>query len=157
MARMTFSRRGKRVGTRVAGKTDKESRSAEEVVRELKEGMKKPPGEDYRERSLAIYGLVCARCGREFDHTNRHLLTVHHRDGNHHYNPPDGSNWENLCIYCHDNIHSRELLGDYFDGTPEDRDRRIIYEDENSKNHGGSGLGVLGAKLELAMKRKKGK
>ena len=154
---MTFSRRGKRVGTRVAGKTDKESRSAEEVVRELKEGMKKPPGEDYRERSLAIYGLVCARCGREFDHTNRHLLTVHHRDGNHHYNPPDGSNWENLCIYCHDNIHSRELLGDYFDGTPEDRDRRIIYEDENSKNHGGSGLGVLGAKLELAMKRKKGK
>jgi len=157
VARMTFSRRGKRVGTRVAGKTDKESRSAEEVVRELKEGMKKPPGEDYRERSLAIYGLVCARCGREFDHTNRHLLTVHHRDGNHHYNPPDGSNWENLCIYCHDNIHSRELLGDYFDGTPEDRDRRIIYEDENSKNHGGSGLGVLGAKLELAMKRKKGK
>ena len=154
---MTFSRRGKRVGTRVAGKTDKESRSAEEVVRELKEGMKKPPGEDYRERSLAIYGLVCARCGRAFDHTNRHLLTVHHRDGNHHYNPPDGSNWENLCIYCHDNIHSRELLGDYFDGTPEDRDRRIIYEDENSKNHGGSGLGVLGAKLELAMKRKKGK
>ena len=127
------------------------------MVRELKEGMKKPPGEDYRERSLAIYGLVCARCGREFDHTNRHLLTVHHRDGNHHYNPPDGSNWENLCIYCHDNIHSRELLGDYFDGTPEDRDRRIIYEDENSKNHGGSGLGVLGAKLELAMKRKKGK
>ena len=28
-------------------------------------------------------------------------------------NPPDGSNWENLCIYCHDDEHSRGLLGDY--------------------------------------------
>lgn len=157
MARMTFSRRGKRVGTKVTGKIDKGSRSAEEVVRELKERMKKPPGEDYRERSLAIHGLVCARCGREFDHTNRHLLTVHHRDGNHHYNPPDGSNWENLCVYCHDNIHSRELLGDYFNGTVEDRDHRIIYEDEDNKKNEGSGLGTLGEKLELAIKRKKEK
>jgi hypothetical protein len=24
-------------------------------------------------------------------------------------NPPDGSNWELLCIYCHDNEHSRNL------------------------------------------------
>lgn len=157
MAKMTFSRRGKRIGTRVASKTDKESRSAEEVVRELREGMRKPPGEDYRERSLAIHGLVCARCGREFDHTNRHLLTVHHRDGNHHHNPPDGSNWENLCVYCHDNIHSRELLGDYFAGTSEDREHRIIYEDETSGKAESSGLGILGAKLEEAMKRKKKK
>jgi uncharacterized metal-binding protein YceD (DUF177 family) len=34
---------------------------------------------------------------------------VHHRDHNHDNNPPDGSNWELLCIYCHDNEHSREL------------------------------------------------
>lgn len=157
MARMTFSRRGKRIGTRLAGKTDKESRSAEEVVRELKEGMKKPPGEDYRERSLAIHGLVCARCGREFDHTNRHLLTVHHRDGNHHYNPPDGSNWENLCVYCHDNIHSRELLGDYLDGADEDRHHRVVYEDEKSKKTEGSGLGSLGVELQRLLTGKKGK
>lgn len=36
-------------------------------------------------------------------------LTVHHRDHNHDHNPPDGSNWELLCIYCHDNEHQREL------------------------------------------------
>jgi hypothetical protein len=52
---------------------------------------------------------VCARCGREFTVKNLHLLTVHHKDHNHDNNPPDGSNWENLCIYCHDNEHSRFL------------------------------------------------
>jgi len=57
--------------------------------------------------------LVCAKCGREFGDKDRHLLTVHHRDGNHMNNPPDGSNWENLCIYCHDDEHSRTVLGDY--------------------------------------------
>jgi hypothetical protein len=43
-------------------------------------------------------------------------LTVHHKDGNHHNNPADGSNWENLCVYCHDDEHSRSLLGDYLKG-----------------------------------------
>jgi len=36
-------------------------------------------------------------------------LTVHHRDHNHDNNPPDGSNWELLCLYCHDNEHQRQL------------------------------------------------
>jgi len=63
----------------------------------------------YRERSLKIHPWVCARCGREFTRENLHLLTVHHRDHNHDNNPPDGSNWENLCLYCHDNEHSRFL------------------------------------------------
>jgi len=120
-------------------------------VREMKEGMKKPAGEDYRERSLAIHGLVCARCGREFDHTNRHLLTVHHRDGNHHNNPPDGSNWENLCAYCHEDVHSREVLGEYLDGTRGGRDDVVVYGDDDTN----SGLGSLGAKLQEAMKNKK--
>jgi hypothetical protein len=34
---------------------------------------------------------------------------VHHRDHNHHNNPPDGSNWELLCLYCHDNEHQKQL------------------------------------------------
>ena len=34
---------------------------------------------------------------------------MHHRDHDHDNNPPDGSNWELLCVYCHDNEHSREL------------------------------------------------
>ena len=70
----------------------------------------------YRARSLQIHGWICAKCAREFDETNLHLLTVHHRDGNHDYNPPDGSNWENLCAYCHEDEHSRGLLGDYLSG-----------------------------------------
>jgi hypothetical protein len=70
----------------------------------------------YRARSLEIHGWICAKCAREFDETNLHLLTVHHRDGNHAYNPPDGSNWENLCAYCHEDEHSRGLLGDYLFG-----------------------------------------
>lgn len=63
----------------------------------------------YREQSLRIHPWICARCGREFTAKNLHLLTVHHKDHNHHNNPSDGSNWENLCIYCHDNEHSRYL------------------------------------------------
>jgi hypothetical protein len=62
----------------------------------------------YRERALAIYPWVCGRCAREFDRSTVHQLTVHHRDHNHDNNPPDGSNWELLCVYCHDNEHSRE-------------------------------------------------
>lgn len=63
----------------------------------------------YRELSLKIHPWVCARCGREFTRENLHLLTVHHKDHDHDNNPLDGSNWENLCIYCHDNEHSRYL------------------------------------------------
>jgi 5-methylcytosine-specific restriction endonuclease McrA len=89
-------------------------KSVDEIAKELQ---KSPfPYSDYRERSLKIHGLICAKCGREFDHQNRHLLTVHHKDGNSKNNPPDGSNWENLCVYCHDDEHSRELLGKYLRG-----------------------------------------
>jgi hypothetical protein len=34
-------------------------------------------------------------------------LTVHHKNHNHDDNPADGSDWELLCLYCHDNEHSR--------------------------------------------------
>jgi len=61
----------------------------------------------YRERALKIYPWVCARCGREFSGKRLRELTVHHKDHNHDNNPPDGSNWELLCLYCHENEHSR--------------------------------------------------
>jgi len=77
--------------------------------------------QDYRARSLALHGWVCAKCGRDFDANNLHLLTVHHKNGNHHDNPPDGSNWENLCVDCHEDEHSRGLLGDYVTGRDRDR------------------------------------
>ena len=63
----------------------------------------------YREKSLKMYPWVCGRCTREFTRANLHELTVHHRDHNNDNNPPDGSNWELLRIYCHDNEHSRYL------------------------------------------------
>ncbi len=64
---------------------------------------------NYRERSLKIHGLVCVKCARDFSDQDRRLLTVHHKDGNHNNNPPDGSNWENLCVYCHEDEHSRKV------------------------------------------------
>jgi len=73
----------------------------------------------YRERALKLFPWVCARCGREFFGKNLGLLTVHHKDHNHDNNPPDGSNWELLCVYCHDNEHSRYLDAEWSGGpTP---------------------------------------
>lgn len=63
----------------------------------------------YREQALKLYPWICGRCGREFSGTRLRELTVHHRDHNHDNNPADGSNWELLCIYCHDNEHARML------------------------------------------------
>ena len=63
----------------------------------------------YRARALRIYPWICGRCAREFTAQNVNQLTVHHRDHNHDNNPTDGSNWELLCVYCHDNEHARYL------------------------------------------------
>lgn len=104
--------RGFRIRRGAGSKKSGPERSVEEIVRDLKK-TGSPSGSDYRERSLKIHGLICAKCAREFDWKDRHLLTVHHKDGNHRNNPPDGSNWENLCVYCHEDEHSRQILGDY--------------------------------------------
>jgi hypothetical protein len=67
----------------------------------------------YRERALKIHPWICAKCGREFAGKKLSELTVHHKDHNHDHNPPDGSNWELLCLYCHDNEHSRSLESEW--------------------------------------------
>lgn len=59
----------------------------------------------YREQALKLFPHVCGRCGREFEGAKLRELTVHHRDSNHFNNSPDGSNWELLCVYCHDDEH----------------------------------------------------
>lgn len=102
------------------GKVDIHGKSVADLVQSLKK-QAGVSGSDYRQRSLAIHGLLCAKCGREFDSTNRHMLTVHHIDGNPLNNPPDGSNWENLCVYCHEDEHSRELLADYLQKDKKNR------------------------------------
>ena len=63
----------------------------------------------YRERALKLFPWICGRCGREFSGARLRELTVHHKDHDHDNNPPDGSNWELLCLYCHDNEHMRLL------------------------------------------------
>ncbi|MCL5123512.1 MAG: YajD family HNH nuclease [Deltaproteobacteria bacterium] len=70
----------------------------------------------YREKALNMFPRICARCGREFSGKRLRELTVHHKDHNHENNPPDGSNWELLCIYCHDMEHQRYLD----EGVPDD-------------------------------------
>ena len=127
------------------------ARSPEEVVRQLK-AAEQSPGGDYRERSLALHGLICGRCGREFDASHRHLLTVHHKDGNHFNNPADGSNWENLCVYCHEDVHSRELLGDYLEGTQPARETPVVYQEKPSSD--AAGFGTLGDRLRKALEKK---
>jgi hypothetical protein len=61
----------------------------------------------YRGQALKLYPWICGRCAREFTHKNLQELTVHHKNHNHDDNPSDGSNWELLCLYCHDNEHQR--------------------------------------------------
>ena len=61
----------------------------------------------YRGRALEVLPWVCASCGRSFEAKNLHELTVHHKDHDHTNNPPDGSNWELLCHWCHENEHGR--------------------------------------------------
>jgi HNH endonuclease len=62
---------------------------------------------NYRDQALKLFPHICARCAREFQGKRLQELTVHHKDMNHDNNPPDGSNWELLCIYCHENEHAR--------------------------------------------------
>ncbi len=84
-----------------------ENQTSAEVWRERRE-------KSYRERALKMYPWICGRCGREFTGKRLKELTVHHRDHNHDNNPPDGSNWELLCIYCHDNEHSRYTDAEWY-------------------------------------------
>ena len=66
-----------------------------------------PSEKTYRERALNLFPWLCTRCVREFPASRLRELTVHHKDGNHDNNPLDGSNWELLCLYCHENEHAR--------------------------------------------------
>ncbi len=63
--------------------------------------------QDYRAQALKLYPWICGRCSREFTRENLRELTVHHRNHDHDFNPPDGSNWELLCVYCHEQEHVR--------------------------------------------------
>jgi hypothetical protein len=77
----------------------------------------------YRARALKLLPHVCGHCGREFEGQKLRELTVHHRDHDSTNNPPDGSNWELLCLYCHDNEHERNIVADSLTGGAPSRER----------------------------------
>ncbi|MBN1377678.1 MAG: HNH nuclease family protein [Gammaproteobacteria bacterium] len=88
------------------GKSDKD-KASKVVADSLRARSERDAG--YREKALKLYPHICGRCGREFSGKNLQELTVHHRDHDHDNNPADGSNWELLCVYCHDNEHQRQV------------------------------------------------
>src|SRR6187399_2052290 len=78
----------------------------DQVVREARRNAEQR-ATGYRAQALKLFPWVCGRCARTFEHGNLQLLEVHHKNGNHDNNPPDGSNWELLCTYCHEHEHSK--------------------------------------------------
>jgi hypothetical protein len=70
----------------------------------------------YRAQALRLFPHLCARCTREFSGKRLRELTVHHKDHNHQNNPPDGSNWELLCLYCHDHEHEKYRMAGHGGG-----------------------------------------
>ena len=89
-------------------KTHPDSTKLDRLVAESRQQRDKRE-QGYREQALKLYPWICGRCKREFTRETVQQLTVHHRDHDHDNNPSDGSNWELLCVYCHDNEHQRLL------------------------------------------------
>jgi hypothetical protein len=80
----------------------------EKIYRDMAEREK-----GYRAKALKLFPHVCGSCRREFSGSKLKELTVHHKDHNHQNNPPDGSNWELLCVYCHDHEHEKHKMKGY--------------------------------------------
>jgi hypothetical protein len=87
--------------------TDKPDRSKLDRILEEQRQYIAQREKGYRERALKLYPWICGRCAREFTRANLRELTVHHVNHDHDYNPSDGSNWELLCVYCHDEEHTK--------------------------------------------------
>jgi len=112
---------GRIEGTHMSSKkTGSDSDKRDQIIAEARHDRERRE-KTYRERALKMFPWVCARCGREFSGKRVRELTVHHKDHNHDNNPPDGSNWELLCIYCHDNEHSRDEVSEWYDKTAPER------------------------------------
>ncbi|MBW1897958.1 MAG: HNH nuclease family protein [Deltaproteobacteria bacterium] len=101
-------------------KTRTESDRSDHIIAEVRHD-RELREKTYRGRALKMFPWICALCGREFSGKKVRELTVHHKDHNHDNNPSDGSNWELLCIYCHDNEHSRDQVAESYDEKTPDR------------------------------------
>lgn len=94
-------------------KSDKKGKSALEIAAEVRRE-RAARDQGYRERALKILPWVCGKCSREFSGKDLRDLTVHHKDHDHTNNPPDGSNWELLCVDCHHDEHARHEVADAY-------------------------------------------
>lgn len=99
-------------------KTPQNAEKQAEVLADAQRGRAEREG-GYRERALTLFPHLCGRCGREFSGKTLRELTVHHKDHDHNNNPPDGSNWELLCLYCHDNEHEEQIQRAQYGSAPE--------------------------------------
>jgi hypothetical protein len=99
-----------------SNKTGSESDRRDQLIADIRRNRERQE-KTYRGRALKMFPWICARCGRDFSGKRVRELTVHHKDHNHDNNPPDGSNWELLCIYCHENEHSRDEVAQWYDET----------------------------------------
>ena len=127
-----------------AGKSGPDNTKLDRIVTEARRN-REAREKGYREQALKIYPWICGRCAREFTRANLQLLEVHHRDGNHDNNPPDGTNWELLCTYCHEAEHRK-----YLDGTGRDADQAGGGKQSHATQRPFEGLGDL-----LKQKREK--
>ncbi len=95
------------LGNTMPDKKEQSRKKLDDVVAKARSDSEKR-GHGYREQALKMYPWLCGRCSREFTRINLRELTVHHKNHDHDFNPSDGSNWELLCLYCHDNEHQRQ-------------------------------------------------
>ena len=106
-------------------RSDADAQKAERIIAEARRDWERRE-QSYRAKALKIHPWACARCGREFSGKRLRELTVHHKDHDHQNNPEDGSNWELLCIYCHDNEHSRQEVADFYEEEAPQERREIV-------------------------------
>jgi hypothetical protein len=126
--------------------SSRDSRSDDEldpIVAEFRRDKAREEG-SYRARALKLLPHVCAHCGREFEGKRLRELTVHHKDVDPTNNPPDGSNWELLCLYCHDHEHGRDEGAVALTGDAPAKERKV------------TGLHQPFADLTDLLKKKKG-
>lgn len=90
---------------------NKKTSKLDDIVRNARQNIDER-AKGYREQALKLFPKVCGKCGREFDNKNLQELEVHHKNSDHNDNPPDGSNWELLCTYCHEHEHTKLMNSD---------------------------------------------
>ena len=103
--------------------SDSGAKQCDQVVAEMRRAEQQRQS-GYREQALKLFPHVCGRCTREFEGKGLRELTVHHKDHNHDNNPPSGSNWELLCLYCHDEEHTRGVQQQMSEEGPSERESR---------------------------------